>query len=53
MTFWYLLHMQDKPAHMCVSTEHAACIHKLSFKAPIMTAADNNFCDIFPNFQQK
>ena len=25
----------------------------LTLKAPIMTAADDNFCAIFPNFQQK
>ena len=28
---------------------HLRC--SLTLKAPIMTAADNKFCDIFPNFQ--
>ena len=27
--------------------------HALALKAPITTAADNKFCDIFPNFQKK
>ena len=26
---------------------------KLTLKAPITTAADNKFCDIFPHFRQK
>ena len=25
----------------------------LTLKAPIMTAADDKFCDIFPNFRKK
>ena len=28
-------------------------VANLTLKAPIMTAADNKFCDIFPNFRQK
>ena len=28
-------------------------VNKLTLKAPIMTAADDKFWDIFPNFQQK
>ena len=28
-------------------------VTKLTFKAPITTAADDTFCDIFPNFRQK
>ena len=28
-------------------------INILNLKAPIMTAAEDNFCDIFPNFQKK
>ena len=26
---------------------------ELTLKAPITTAADDKFCDIFPNFQKK
>ena len=28
-------------------------IYFLTLKAPITTAADDKFCDIFPNFRQK
>ena len=27
--------------------------YRLTLKAPIMTAADDNSCDIFPNFRKK
>ena len=29
------------------------CIPILTLKSPITTAADDKFCDIYPNFQQK
>ena len=29
------------------------CIEFLTLKAPITTAADDKFCEIFPNFRQK
>ena len=35
---------------------HCLCMNidrKLTLKAPIMTAADGNFCNIFLNFQNK
>ena len=32
------------------NTQHAK---ELTLKAPITTAADDKFCDIFPNFRQK
>ena len=28
-------------------------VHSLTFKAPIMTAADDKFCNVFPDFPQK
>ena len=30
-----------------------ADLASLTFKAPIKTAADDKFCDIFPSFRQK
>ena len=32
---------------------HGINISKLTLKVPTMTAADDNFCDIFPNIQKK
>ena len=28
------------------------CVHILTLKAPITTAADDKFCNIFPNFRK-
>ena len=42
---WYLSAWSTEP--------HIDKSHDLTLKAPITTAADDKFCDIFPNFRKK
>ena len=36
-----------------LAIDHIWFTFDLTLKSPIMTAADDKFCDIIPNFQQK
>ena len=40
---------QQLPQNMCMTMPGAL----VTLKGPIMTAADDKFCDIFPNFRKK
>ena len=40
-------------ANMSVLTSPNDYVQILNLKAPITTAADDKFCDIFPNFRNK
>ena len=37
----------------CTSKTYELEVHTFTLKAPITTAADDKFCDIFPNFRKE
>ena len=43
----------DKVLKLKIGPPKDVHIKGLTLKAPIMTAPDDNFCDIFPNCQKK
>ena len=54
-----MYHYDEKRSHIEFQTEALAYLFSsnsnvnLTLKAPITTAANVKFCDIFPNFQKK
>ena len=45
---------EDSPVMVNLIPENEEkCSSQLALKAPITTAADDKFCDIFPNFWKK
>ena len=49
-----LTHVHYVAHHLsCACSDAANDIQFLTLKAPITTAADDKFCDIFPSFRQK